>query len=230
MRKHILMLCLTLLAFGAKAEGIVFSSTLVEATAVAVTGDGLPGFEQQQGITGATVFASADSVGSDVATAGAISGAGLLTTSADAAAVAFANAVATARFAGAFGGGGGTVNLLVDFLNLDLASGTGAAGTTLFISLIEDGVTLFEDFVTGPWSFSYVSAAGSNNWLDVLLTSEASASVLSPGAGNGAAFGQVSIAGTVPETTSLLLLALGLAALVYFRPRRPPGVAAPVLG
>ncbi len=227
MRKPFLMLCLaglTVLAVNARAAVITFDNTQVEATAVAITGDGVPGFDQQQDSSGATVVAMADSVGSDVATAGAIAGLGLLSTSADAAASQFGHAVSTARFGGAFGGSG-TVNLWVDLLALDLASGSGAAATTLFISLVSDGVTLFEDFVQDSWSFSFLSTAGASHWLEVILSSEASAAAWLPGDGNASAFGQVTIAGSVPEAATLLLLAVALAALVVFSPRRRPAAA-----
>jgi hypothetical protein len=226
MGKRILMLCLAVLALGARAEPVVFNNTQVQTNAVAISGDGTPGFDGQQSADGGTIASSVDSIGStDVATAGAFAAPGLLFTSADVSASLFGSAVATAEFTGDFTGGG-LVNLYIDWLTGDVASGSGNAKTSLFITLVSDGVTLFDAYVDGPWSYSFRAADGSTNVLDILLSSEVDAAFVTPGDGNGSAFGQVAFsitvptAGTVPETGTLLLLVMGLGVLMWTRSRR----------
>jgi hypothetical protein len=203
-----------LVCTGARAGAITFFNVQYDAAAVAVSADGPPGASADAGLLGPDlVSVSADSIGStDVATAGALVGMGFLSTSADVSASGFGSAVASARFTGSFLNAG-AVNLSIDFTALDLASGSGDAATTLFVSLVSDGVTLFADYVSDSWSFAYSPLLGGTSVLDLTLSSEASAAFLSSDAGNGSAFGMVTFGGTVPEAPSLLLSALGLVLL-----------------
>jgi hypothetical protein len=183
-----------------------------EATAVAITSDGLPESVSQAGSPATDALtASAASVGAvDVATAGSIVAFDLLTTSADVSASDFGSAVSTARYAGVFVNPA-VVDLGIQFTQLDSAGGTGAATTTLFVSLVSDGVSLFRDYVTSPtWSMSYTPVVGTVSLLEILLTSEANAAFLAPGAGGASAFGQVSV---VPEVSTWLMLSIGLGAV-----------------
>jgi len=222
MKRHILWawLAALLLATTARADPIAFFDVQYEATTVALTTDGPAGFSTQAGLLGPDpVSLSADSVGtSDVATAGAVVGFGLLTTSADVSAGAIASAVASAQFTGSFINAG-PVSLFVDFTSLDVASGSGGGATTLFVSLISDGVTLFSDFVDDAWQFTYVPLLGSTSVLGLTLSSEASAAFLSAGPGNASSFGLVTVTGTVPEVATWLLCSLGLSLLAAVRAR-----------
>ena len=222
MKRQVLMawLAALLLCTAARADPITFFNAQYEATAIALTADGPAGLSNQSGALGPDLVSlSADSVGgSDVATAGAVVGLGLLTTSADVSAGAIGSAVATARFTGSFLSTGG-VSLAIDFTSTDVASGSGGASTALFVSLVNNGVTLFADFVTQGWQFSYVPLVGSVSVLDLTLSSDVSAAFLSAGPGNASSFGLVTVAGTVPEAASWLLYALGLGALAALRAR-----------
>lgn len=214
-----------ILCGAAHAQQIPFFNVQFETTAIALTSDGPAGFETQSGVLGEdAVSASADSIGVvDVATAGAIVGSNLLSTSVDVSAAGLSSAVATSRFTGSFINAG-SVALDVDFSWLDFATGSGDASTTLFVSLTSNGVKLFEDYVQGPWQFAYSPLAGTTSVLDLTLTSDASAAFLSTGTGNASSFGLVSITTSVPEASTWLLFALGLGGVALFvQSRRPSG-------
>ncbi|CAN5206979.1 hypothetical protein BH11PSE9_BH11PSE9_00350 [soil metagenome] len=204
----------------ANAQAIPFFDVKFEATSIALTSDGPAGFDAQSGLRGAdTVSSSADSIGLiDVATAGAIVGSGLLSTSADVSAAGLGSAVATSRFTGSFLNAG-AVSLALDFTSLDFATGSGGAMTTLFVSLTSNGITLFEDYVHGPWQFAYTPLLGTTSLLDLTLSSEASAAFLTAGPGNASAFGLVAITGAVPEPSTWLLFGIGMGAVVIIRTR-----------
>lgn len=203
---------------GSALAAIPFTGAQYEASAIAEGAGAAPEVDLQSAAD--FITASAASVGgANVATAGAIAGPGLLTTSADVSAGELSHAVATARFSGSFVNSG-TVSLSLDYTGLNFADGTGAASTTLFVSLVNGGVTLFEDYVQGPWSFSYTPAAGSTSLLDLTLTSEVSAAFLSAGTGNASSFGSVAIMGAVPEASTWLMFAFGLAGMAVVSRRR----------
>ncbi|MCR5864159.1 PEP-CTERM sorting domain-containing protein [Aquincola sp. J276] len=200
------------LAFGGAAHAAIpFLDTTFEASAIAEAAGALPEADLQAGVQ--ALSASAASVGStSVATAGVFAGPGLLTTSADVSAGDLSHAVASARFTGSFISSG-TVNLSLDFTTLSFETGSGAAATTLFVSLSNGGITLFEDHVQGPWSFSYTPAVGSTSLLDLTLSSEVSAAFIGSGTGDASAFGSVAIMGAVPEASTWLMFSLGLAGI-----------------
>lgn len=216
MNKRALMACLAALMFATRADATIsFFDVQYEANAITLTSDADAGFGTQSGTD--LVSADAASVGlADIATAGAIAGPGLLSTSADVSAGSIGSAVSTAYFGGSFVNGSG-VNLNLDFTTLDLASGTGGASTTLFVSLKSDGVTLFEDYVTGPWSFSYTPTVGTTSILGLTLSSDVNAAFAGTGAGDASAFGLVSITGAVPEPSTYLMFALGLGGVAALR-------------
>lgn len=212
------LVALAALTAGAQAAPLVFSSGSFDVTAVAA-GDGAPGFESQSSPPTATpLSASASSGVLDIATAGAIAGPGLLTTSADATAGSgIASSVATAHFLGSFLNNG-RITLNIDFLSLDSASGSGDAGTALFVLLTSGGVTLFQDFISSAWQFHYSPVLGSTSVLDLTLSSQVGAGFPNPGAGSGSGFGLVAFDGTVPETPTLLLVSLSLALMAALKP------------
>ncbi|MEF7616296.1 PEP-CTERM sorting domain-containing protein [Aquincola sp. MAHUQ-54] len=80
-------------------------------------------------------------------------------------------------------------------------------------------MTLFEDYVQGPWVFSYTPVVGSTSVLDLTVSSEVSAAFLSAGAGDASAFGLVGITGAVPEAETWLMFTLGLGAVAALRLR-----------
>lgn len=212
MNKKILIACLAALAFSTQASAVTFVDPQFDVTAIAST-DGAPGFDSQSSPpSGTPVSASADSVGTtDVATAGAFGGPGLLTTSADVtAATGIASAVATSHFSGSFLNAA-QMGLDIDFSTIDFMVGSGTAATSLFVSLTSDGATLFADFVAGPWSFSYNPTAGTMSLLDLTLSSEVSGGFPSD-SGNASSFGQASFAVSavpLPATWVLFLAGLG---------------------
>lgn len=233
MIKRLFVGCLAALALSAGAVPVTFFDVQYEVTAIA-SGDGLPGYDMQAGpASDAALSASADSIGTaDVATAGAIGGPGLLSTSADVSGggIGAASAVATSRFTGSFLNAG-TQTVTLDFTTFDFASGSGSASTSLFVSLSSGGTTLFQDYVTGPWTFSYDLAAGTTSLLDLTLASEVSAGFPTAGLGNASGVGLVNFAVSavpLPATWLLFLTGLGpLGAVVRFRrtPRAEAEVA-----
>lgn len=225
MKTRFLIACLAALALSAQAYPIDFQDVQFDVTAIAA-GDGAPGFDAQSSPPLSTpVSASASSGNVDFTTAGAIAGPGLLSASADAAGGGgIASAVATSHFAGTFLNNG-EMHLSLDFLSLALASDSGSAETSLFVLLVSDGVTLFDDYVSGPWQFSYNANAGTMSTLDLTLTSQASAGFPDAGLGNASAFGLVTFAGSVPEAPTLMLLPLAVGAMVAVRRRTRRAVA-----
>lgn len=203
---------------GPAQAAIPFFGTQFDASAVAEADGSAPEADWQ--MDGDTVSAQAASVGDvHAATAGAFAGPGFLTVSADVSAGTLSHAVASAHFSGSFLSTG-TVSLSLDYNPLTFTEGSGAAATTLFVSLSNGGTTLFEDYVQGPWSFSYTPVAGSTSVLDLTLSSEVSAAFLSPGTGNASAFGSVAIMGAVPEASTWLMFSLGLAGVAALGRRR----------
>ena len=218
MNKRALLAFAAALVCSSAANAITYFGTHGEATAVAISADGLPESSSRSGSPAMdTLIADAASVGTvDVATAGAIVGLDLLSTSADVSAGTFGSAVSTARFSAAFVNTS-FVDLGLLFTRNDTASGTGAATTTLFVSLVSDGVSLFRDFVQGTsWQMTYSPVVGTTSLLDVLLTSEANAAFLSAGDGGAAASGLVSV---VPEVSTWLMLSIGLGAVGALKSR-----------
>jgi hypothetical protein len=127
------------------------------------------------------------------------------------------NAVATSTFLGSFSQAGNLI-LNVDFTTNDVASGTGTAMSTLFLTLTNGGSTLFADYITGPWVFERVLAAGTTT-LELLLSSQATGGFPTTGLGGADSFGQVTFFGTVPTPATLLLVVLALGAMVGARRR-----------
>lgn len=209
--------CLASLALAASAIAgpVAFFDVQYEATAVAVTSDGPVGFDSQSDPTGATgATASAASVGTtDVATAGAFAGPGVLSTSADVSSTGLGSAVATAWFTGSFLNVG-TMNVGIEFDALNFITGTGNATTSLFVSLISDGVTLFSDYVDELWAFTYTPTFGTTSQLSLTLSSEVDAGLTGSGEGNASSFGLVAFVGTVPEAPTLFLVSLALCGVV----------------
>ena len=187
-----------------------------DVTAVANTVDGPLGFDSQAGPPAALpVAASADSTGTtDVATAGAFGGPGLLTTSADVSAAAgIANAVGTSHFMGSFVNPG-PVSLSIELTPTDFSSGTGTAASSLFVSLTSGGSTLFADYVTGLWQFTYDPMAGSTSVLDLTLSSEVAAAFPQAGTGDASGFGLTTFGvSAVPEASTWLMFCVGLGVL-----------------
>jgi hypothetical protein len=219
--KRVLTTVAIALACCSHAGAVTFTNSQFDVTALAVT-SGTPGFASQSGPPSPTpVSASADSTSTtDVATAGAIGGPGLLTTSADATGGGgIANAVSTAHFSGSF-----LMSILepvlnVDFNPLDFAVGSGTSTTSLFITLTSGGKTLFDDLVSGP--FSYNLGPGATGVLDLVLTSEVSVG-FPEGVGNASSFGLVTIASAVPEPETALLFLIGVGALAAVKRRGSP--------
>ena len=227
MIKKALLACLAALAFASQANAVTFFNTQFDVTAIALS-DGAPGFDSQSGPPSATpVSASAASVGAlDLATAGAIGAPGLLSTSADASSGGgIASSVATSHFSGSFLMSALEPLLTIDFTSLNFGVGSGFGTTSLFVSLTSNGVVLFQDLVTGPSVLRYAIAPGGTNFLDLTLTSEASAG-FPQGLGDGSSFGQVSIASAVPLPAPWLLLLAGLGPIAAMKKKRASRAAA----
>lgn len=206
------MACLAALALSSEAGAITFTNSQLDVTAIAVT-DGPVGFASQSSPpSSAPVLASADSTGTtDVATAGAIAAAGLLTTSADVSAGGgITNSAATAHLLASFQTSVAEPNLYIAFNPVDFAVGSGNVSTSLFVAVTRGGVTLFQDVASGPWVFSSYFAPGTTSLLDLTLTSEATGGFPTQGMGNASSFGQVTITSAVPLPAPWLLLLAGL--------------------
>ena len=222
MTKRVLIACLAALAFSSQAGEITFSSVQFDVSAVAVT-SASAGFDSSSSPSSAApVTASADSVGAtEVATAGAIGGPGLLTASADVSGGGgITNAVGTSHFLGSFLTNAAQPFLTLDFDPTTFAVGAGTAASSLFVSITSGGATLFQDVVTGPWHAAYRLASGATNSLDLRLTSEVTAGFPNQGTGNASSFGLVTFASAVPEPETGVLLLIGLGALAALKKRR----------
>lgn len=221
MSRRLLLLGLAALAFGCRADEIAFTSVQFDVTAIAVTSAGAGLDSRSSPPTTAPISASADSIGAtDVATAGAIAGSGLLTASADASGGGITSAVGTSHFAGSFLTSAAEPDLVLDFTPTTFADGAGTAATSLFVTLMSGGVTLFQNVVTGPWHALYRLAPGATNSLDLTLTSEVTTGVAAAGLGDASSFGLVTFASAVPEPETNVLMLLGLGAVVAMRKRR----------
>ena len=87
--------------------------------------------------------------------------------------------------------------------------------TSLFVTRTSAGVTLFEDYITGPWTYSYAAAAGTAGVLDLLLSSEVAAGLATDGAAGASGFGMTNFAvSAVPLPASWMLLLCGLGPVV----------------
>ena len=223
MINRVLVACLAFLAVSVHAQ-VSFTSTQFDVTAIALS-DGAPGFETMASPPD-PVSASAASFATNVATAGAIAGSGLLSTSADVSSVNgdVTSAVATSHFLGSFLGGPGII-FGIDFVPTDFASGSGGGGSTLFVTLKNGATTLFNDFLTGSRLFSYSTALGSIGTLELTLTSEANAGFLSATSGGFSSSGLVNLTTPpVPEPETYLLLVSGLLATsLWVRRRKAQG-------
>ena len=227
MTKKVLIACLAAFAFASQADAVTFFNTQYDVTAIALS-DGAPGFDSQSGPPSATpVSASAASVGAtDIATAGAIGAAGLLSASADASGGGgIASAVATSHFSGSFLMSALEPLLAIDFTSLNFGTGSGLGASSLFVSLTSNGVVLFQDVLSSPSVLKWAIATGSTNFLDVTLTSEASAG-FPQGLGDGSSFGQVAITSAVPLPAPWLLLLAGLGPIAAMKKKRAAKAAA----
>lgn len=221
MSKKVLMACLGALTLCSEASAITFTSTQFDVNAVAVT-SGVPGFDTQSGPPAPTpVSASADSSGgTELATAGAIGGPGLLSTSADVSGGGgVANAAGSSHFLGSFTMSAAEPVLKIVFDPLNFASGSGLSTTSLFVLLSKDGVTLFSDLISAPWSFSYNLGPGGSDLLDLTLTSEVSAGFPGSGIGNASSSGLVTITSAVPLPATWLLFLIGLGPVAAMKKR-----------
>ncbi|HEX2542724.1 MAG TPA: hypothetical protein VHM00_16765 [Caldimonas sp.] len=228
MNKKILLACLATVAISAaQAAEITFLNPQFDVTTIATTTDGPASFDSQTSPPSATpIFASSDSVGAtDVATAGAIGGPGLLSTSADATAVTgIATSVALAHFAGSFVLPAAQPFVVVDFTPLTFEVGSSNAATTLFIRLVTGATTVFADFVSGSWAWGVTP--GATYLLDLTLGSEANAGFAPAGTGNAFASGSVTITSAVPLPAAWILFLVGLGPVAFIRRRLTRGMAA----
>jgi hypothetical protein len=217
--KRVLLACVAALAFSSNAIAITFSNVQLDVTAIATT-DGPAGFDSSSSPPSvAPVSASAASLGitTDVATAGAIAGLGLLNASADATGISgIANSVGTAHFAASFLLTAADPYLIVDFTPQSFASGTGLAASSLFLTLTSGATTVFSDFITGTFSRFLGPVSGT---LDLTLTSEASAGFPQPGVGNSSSFGLATVTSAVPLPAPWLLLLVGAGPLAAVKRR-----------
>ncbi len=205
------------------AGAVTFFDAVLDATAVASTLDGALGYDSVSSPPAdAPVSAAADSVGAtDIATAGAFAGDGLLTANADvASAGGVASAVGTAHFSGSFDNAVKMV-VTIDFFALDATVGAASAATTLFVTLSNAGSVLFDDYVTADWTWTYAAAPGSASWIDLTLASEVSAAVMDAAAGNASGFGQAAFAvSAVPMPAPWWLFAVGVPTIAAVVRRR----------
>jgi hypothetical protein len=227
--KRVLLASLVALAFCAQAAPITFFNTQYNVAAATSSGSVADAESHSSPPDGLPLVASAASVEAnlDIATAGAIAGAGLLSTSADVSSLdGFGSASSQSQFVGSFLNGNGVFLNLDFFQPADFSEGSGVASTFLYVLLKSDGATLFDDFITGDWNFKYNPAAGTTSVLELTLFSEASAGFLSAGAGGGSTFGQVTFDGTVPLPATHLLVLVGLAAMGVVRRLTPRALSA----
>jgi hypothetical protein len=215
--KRVLLACVAALALSGEARAITFLTTQFDTNAVATAEGAPPGIDSASGPP-TPVSASADAVGAvNIAIAGAIGAPGLLNTSAEASGGGgIASAVGTSHFLGTFLMSGAEPLLVLDFDPTSFASGSGVASTFLFASLTAGATTLFDDLVTGLWTYNL--APGITYSLELTLSSEASAG-LPATVGDASSSGQVAIMSAVPLPATWLLLLTGLGPIAVMRKR-----------
>ena len=226
MIKRVLLASLAALAFRAEAAPINFFNTSFDVLAVATTNDGAAGVDANSSAT-TLVSASAFSLGAtDIATAGANAGPGLLSTSADASSTsAITTGSSTASFSGSFLTNGWlilNINLLFD----DTEFGTGSSDTSLYVELTSDGNTLFADYLSASRQFVYNLYGATSATLALTLSSQATAGFPTNGVGDASAFGLVTFDGTtIPLPATPLLVLLGLGMMVVVRRHQPRAIS-----
>jgi PEP-CTERM motif len=203
---------LAAIAVSAQAVPIVFSEVQLEVTAIATT-DGPAGFQSfASPPETAPIAATADSIGAtDIATAGAIGGHALVSTSADVTAISgIVNAIAVTQFSGSFLSDA-QLALSIDFTPFTFASGSGSAETTLFMTVVSGGSTVFQDFVAGSRQFEFFLVPGNASRLTLELVSQATAGFPLQGSGGAASLGVVAFEGVsaIPEPATWLFMVLG---------------------
>ena len=225
MIKRVLLASLAALAFCAEAAPINFFNTSFDVLAVATTNDGAAGVDANSSAT-TLVSASAFSLGAtDIATAGANAGPGLLSTSADASSTsAITTGSSTASFSGSFLTNGWlilNINLLFD----DTEFGTGSSDTSLYVELTSDGNTLFGDYISASRQFVYNLQGATSATLGLTLSSQALAGFPTAGVGDASAFGLVTFDGTIPLPATPPLVLLGLGMMVVVRRHQPRAIS-----
>lgn len=136
----------------------------------------------------------------------------------------FTSATSGAGYESQFTGMGGTVKFVIDFLNAN-SFDTGSAGADLFVTLVSDTTTLFDQVFNSSQSImqSFVLASGSSNIFNIQLISSADAL----GDGSVSAFGSNTASATfsldatpavaVPEPGMSWLVLSGLGLLAWSR-------------
>jgi PEP-CTERM motif len=216
MLKRFLVACLAACAMAAQAGPVTFLSTSTDVTAIAIS-DAAPDFQSAASPPDA-ISASAASIGINVATAGSLAAPGLLSTSADVSGVNgdVVSAVSTSHFLGSFISDAQLL-LGIDFMASDFMSGSGNGGTSLFVTLMAGTTTLFNDYLTQSELFSFAVAPGTLGTLELTLTSEANAGLLTSDEGAYSSNGLVSITTPVPEPATYLLVMVGLTMIGFVR-------------
>jgi len=215
--KRVLLVCVAALALSTEARAITFLTTQFDVNAVTTADGAPPGIDHASGPP-TPVSAEAVSVGAaNIAIAGAIGAPGLLSTSAEASAGGgIASAAGTSHFLGTFLMSAAEPLLVLDFSPTSFASGSGVTSTFLFASLTAGATTLFDDLITGRWS--YILAPGVTYSLDLTLSSEASAG-LPATFGDASSSGLVAITSAVPLPAPWFLLLTGLGPIAVMRKR-----------
>ena len=156
----------------------------------------------------------------DIATAGAFASLGLLSTSADVTGITGATSgVGNAHFSATFANHG-PMFLFIDLDVFGLASGTGFAAATLFVTVTSGGLTLVDEIVTSTTELllAFAMPVGTTSVLDLLLVSEAGTGLGGAGSAVNVASVAFSVMVPLPATWALLLVAVLAMALVRRRP------------
>lgn len=211
------------LSWGAAAAPITFTSTSYDTHASAFAGPASDGPDDQSGdpvlLSSAFVATATDSAAAD-----AIADHLFLAASTEAISTLEASgAEAIAGFSGSFFTPGGAFSLWLDFEDFSDALGDGSAGAELFVTLVVDGLTLFDESYTVSqlMGADFATAAGLAGLLDITLVS------LSDAFGDGSGFNLASAdfslntvsLNTVPVPASLALLLAGLGGLTVVQRR-----------
>jgi hypothetical protein len=215
--RSLLVFCLTGWLLNAQADPVAFTSSTFQTNAVAISGSSADVQSDSSAMSALPLVTSASVVGAtEFAAANGIAAAGLLTTGAEASSsTGLASAVGTSEFVGSFIGNGQHI-FHFDYTSLSFVDTNAFATSNLFVLVVADGLTLLNEVLptSGLIDRSLFIPYGASSMVDLLLSSEASG-------GSAQNFASVSFqVAVVPESSSWLLLSLGLPLLVAWPHRR----------
>ncbi len=223
--RHTLAVCLFSVAANVIAAPIIFTQSEYTSFASVDMGDKTSGLNSNSSPPDALPLVSsanlADSGNSSSATGSANTG--QLDVSTDTLGSSLlAAATSGAGFSGTFTGTGQSVNFVIDYSTSDEVFFGGLAGSQLFVTLLSNGVTLFDGTFSSTQQLNqnFILPSGSNNLFDIQLVSNAVSDGTLGDIAVGSNIASVAFslnAAPVPEPSMAWLMAGGLGLVVWAR-------------